>query len=124
MDVRRFNDMRQRGVFHDDAPFALFVLGNYADARAGTIDDLDKLLLAADSQAYPWAVCCFGPNEHTVMLEAAGKGGHVRIGFENNTVMADGSPAEDNAALIREFVLASAYYERLPATAAEIRSIF
>ena len=123
-DVERFDAMRSSGIIVDEAPFALFVLGNYANSVAGTPTDLDKLLDATDPAAFPWAVCCFGANEHAVMRAALAKGGHVRIGFENNLVMADGSPARDNAALIREFVIATADDVRQPATAEEVRAAF
>ena len=123
-DVRRFDAFRERGVIAADSPFALFVLGNYADAVAGTVADLDKLLNATDPTGYPWAVCCFGPNEHAVMLAALERGGHVRIGFENNLALSDGSTAPDNAALIDEFVAATATKPRQPASAAEVREAF
>ena len=35
------------------------------------------------------------------MLEAMQRGGHCRVGFENNLLLADGTKAEDNAALVR-----------------------
>ncbi len=123
-DVRRFDDMRRRGVFADPAPFVLFVLGSYADARAGRIADLEVMLGAADSSAFPWAVCCFGPEENAVMLAAAAQGGHVRIGFENNLMLADGSAAADNAALVREFAAGLTGQPRSPAAAGEVRSQF
>jgi uncharacterized protein (DUF849 family) len=34
------------------------------------------------------------------MLEAIQQGGHCRVGFENNLLLADGTIAEDNAALV------------------------
>lgn len=123
-DVRRFNAMCERGVFADAPPFVLFVLGNYAHAIAGTVADLDALLEAADTDAYTWAVCCFGPNENAVMRAALDRGGHVRIGFENNVVLADGTPAPDNAALIREFVRAADSHSRSPASPEEVREAF
>jgi len=123
-DVQRFDAMRASGVIPGDAPFALFVLGNYADAVAGTPADLEGLLDATDPAAYPWAVCCFGRNENAVMLTALQKGGHVRIGFENNVVLADGSPAADNAALIRQFTAAASASPRRPASSGEVRAAF
>jgi uncharacterized protein (DUF849 family) len=123
-DLERFEDMRRRGVFSEDAPFAMFVLGNYTNGIAGSLADLDAILSAVDCDAFPWAVCCFGGNEHDVMIGAAARGGHVRMGFENNVLMADGSAAPDNAALIRQFTTATAGGARLPGTVAEIRSAF
>lgn len=121
-DVRRFDAMRQRGVFADPAPFALFVLGQYADSINGTLADLDALLAVTDASAYPWAVCCFGPQENEVMLLAAKRGGHARLGFENNLNLPDGTIAPDNAALIRAFVAGSVECGRQPASPGEIRA--
>ena len=121
-DLRRFDAMRRRGVFAEDAPFVMLVVGSYADGIAGTVADLETLLSAVDCDAFPWSVCCFGEHEHGVMVAATARGGHVRMGFENNVLMADGSPAADNAALIRQFTAATRGGARRPATAAEVRS--
>ncbi len=123
-DVLRFDDMRRRGVFADPAPFAMFVLGEYANAVAGTVEDLNLLLAATDADEYPWAVCCFGHNENAVMLAAMARGGHVRLGFENNLHLPDGSLATDNAALIRRYVADSCASKRQPANASEVRACF
>ena len=123
-ELQRFDDMRRRGVFTDATPFVLFVVGSYADARPGTVADLDAMLGAVDTRELPWAVCCFGPEENKVMLAAAARGGHVRIGFENNLMLADGTAAPDNAALIREFTAALESQRRGPATAQEVRNRF
>ncbi len=121
-DLERFDNMRRRGVFAEDAPFVMFVVGSYADGIVGKVADLETLLAAADCSAFPWAVCCFGGNEHDVMVAAAARGGHVRMGFENNVLMADGSPAADNAALIRQFTAATRGGARRPAKASEVRA--
>jgi len=121
-DVEQFDGMRERGVFADEAPFAMLVLGNYADKTDGTVAELDTLLAAADFRAIPWAVCCFGRHENAVMLAALSRGGHVRIGFENNVLMGDGSAAPDNAALIHQFVEAAGEHRRRPAPAIDIRA--
>ena len=123
-DVLRFDDMRQRGIFAEEAPFVMFVLGEYANAIAGTVEDLNELLAATDPEAYPWAVCCFGRHENEVMLAAAAQGGHVRLGFENNLHLPDGEIAADNAALIRRFTADNAAGQRRPASAAELRATF
>ncbi|MEH6455062.1 MAG: 3-keto-5-aminohexanoate cleavage protein [Cocleimonas sp.] len=53
-------------------------------------------------QASSWMICAFGENEFSAAKLAASLGGHIRIGFENNSVLADGSEAEDNASLINQ----------------------
>ena len=50
---------------------------------------------------FPWAICCFGPHEAAAAAYAVSKGGHIRIGFENNMTLPDGSIAPNNAALIK-----------------------
>lgn len=123
-DVTRFDALRHRGVFAEQSPFAMFVLGNYTDSIAGSVAELDGLLAVTDPNAYPWAVCCFGQDENAVMLAATARGGHVRLGFENNLVLPGGEVAPDNAALICEYTLASAAGARRPASAAEVRAEF
>jgi 3-keto-5-aminohexanoate cleavage enzyme len=123
-DLKRFDDMRQRGVFSDATPLTLLVLGNYSQGIAGTVSDLELQLSGVDCHEFPWAACCFGEYEHAVMMAAEARGGHVRIGFENNLAMADGSLAPDNAALIRQFTAVAESGIRRPATAAEVRATF
>jgi 3-keto-5-aminohexanoate cleavage enzyme len=123
-DVMRFDDLRRRGIFADESPFVMFVLGAYASAVDGSIADLDKLLAATDTSAYPWAVCCFGGKEHEVMLAATAQGGHVRLGFENNLLLPNGEIAADNAALIREFTADNAAGGRIAASAHDVRAAF
>jgi 3-keto-5-aminohexanoate cleavage enzyme len=123
-DVMRFDDLRRRGVFADESPFVMFVLGEYANSVAGRIDDLEQLLAATDAATYPWAVCCFGQNENEVMLAATAQGGHVRLGFENNLLLPNGEIAADNAALIREFTADNAAGGRIAASAHDVRAAF
>jgi len=123
-DIQRFEALRAGGVIVEQKPFALFVLGKYSAAVGGRIADLKALLQVTGPMAYPWAACCFGSNEHVVMRSALALGGHVRIGFENNVLLSDGTPAPNNAALIREFVAAAAAGARKPASADEVRSAF
>lgn len=123
-EVQRFDDMRRRGVFADDAPFVMFVLGAYANAVPGEVSDLGRLLAATDATAFPWAVCCFGQNENAVMLAATTQAGHVRLGFENNLRLANGEIAPDNVALIRDFTRKIAQGTRVPAKADEVRAAF
>ncbi len=121
-DAQRFDVLRKQGVFGDPAPFALFVLGSYASAAPGRVADLEAILAAVDARAFPWAVCCFGREELAVMRFACERGGHVRIGFENNLEFPDGTRAPDNASLIRRFAQGIAATGRQPATATAIRA--
>lgn len=123
-DVRRFDALRRRGIFADDRPSCLLVLGRYAANLEGRPDELAVLLDAADCREFPWAACCFGRHENEAVLSAAAAGGHVRIGFENNLVLCDGTPARDNAQLIAQFREAAAHLRRKPVGADEIRAIW
>jgi uncharacterized protein (DUF849 family) len=82
-------------------PFALFVLGRYGDQTEAQPRDVLPFLAAHDADC-PWAVCAFGPREGACVLTAAGLGGHVRVGFENNLRLADGRLATSNAELVAQ----------------------
>jgi len=97
-DVLHFQALRERGVIPGDCPSVLFVLGSYGGGSSSP-DQLQPLLRAMD-QSVVWSVCAFGAGEADCMACAAERGGHCRVGFENNMHMASGEVAPDNAALI------------------------
>jgi 3-keto-5-aminohexanoate cleavage enzyme len=99
-EAARFERLRRLGFFGTDSPFALFVLGRYSDSMRGDPNELDAFLATFEAGAFPWAVCCFGPAEAEAVIRAARLGGHVRIGFENNRTLPDGTQAGDNAQLV------------------------
>ena len=123
-DLRRFERLRRAGFFGEDQPFCLLVLGRYSAALEGDPAELGSMLEAVDLTGTPWAACCFGRHEHLAMLAAAEAGGHVRLGFENNLTMADGSIASDNVALIEQFVEISAPVGRRLASGDDVREYF
>ena len=100
-EVARFHELRGRGVIPQRRPFTLFVLGRYAERTQAQPRDLLPFLVAHDSEC-PWSVCAFGPREAACVLIAAGLGGHVRVGFENNLWLADGGLAASNAQLVEQ----------------------
>jgi len=122
-DVLRFEQLRRKGFFADDYPFCMLVLGQYADDRAGNVSDLVDMLDAGAGTA-PWSVCCFGKNENAAALHAASASGHVRLGFENNVLLEDGSVARDNSALVAQFHATRGDSVRKAATADEIRELW
>jgi 3-keto-5-aminohexanoate cleavage enzyme len=95
-EVARFHDLRARGVIPQRRPLALFVLGRYADRTEARPQAVLPYLAAHDAEC-PWSLCAFGPRESACVLTAAGLGGHVRVGFENNLWLADGRLAASNA---------------------------
>jgi uncharacterized protein (DUF849 family) len=119
-DVLRFDRLQRKGLFADDYPFCMLVLGQYAEGREGKVSDLVRMLKAG-AGAYPWSVCCFGKDENAAALHAASAGGHVRLGFENNMLLLDGSVARDNSVLIAQFNETRDDSSRQAATADEIR---
>lgn len=123
-DMQRFESLRRRGMFADDNPSCLLVLGRYPTRRMGDPAEIAAFLSTVDVNYCSWTVCCFGPHEHQAMLAAHDEGGHVRIGFENNLLLADGRLAADNAALVAQFTAAIEHSPRRPATADEVRETF
>jgi uncharacterized protein (DUF849 family) len=121
-DVARYRDLRARGVIPEGRDFLLFVLGRYAAGRASEPADLIPFLDAHDG-ATRWAVCAFGPREAACVLRAAALGGHVRVGFENNLLLPDGSLAPDNAALVRNAAAGAALCGRALASAEAMRAM-
>jgi len=106
-------------------PFLLFVLGRYRDGQVATPADLPPFLDALGRAKATWMICAFGPQEHGCAQAAIEAGGHVRIGFENNFAMPDGSIADSNAALVAlaaEAVRESARGVMSPADAAALRA--
>lgn len=123
-DLVRFDALRRRGLFADDHPFCLLVIGKPSAGTSSDATELGELLDTVDCTAFPWAACRFGPKEHDTMLEAVRAGGHVRIGFENNWWLPDGRIASDNAELIRAFTASMTNASRTIATVDEVRAAF
>jgi uncharacterized protein (DUF849 family) len=99
-EVVRFFDLQKRGVVPNKTPLLLFVLGRYARDQQSGPQDLDPFLVALGDNKAHWAMCAFGRREAECAVYAAGRGGHIRIGFENNLLMPDGAMAPSNAALV------------------------
>ena len=74
------------------------------------------------SAAIRWAVCAFGPRETACALAAAALGGHVRVGFENNLWLVDGSLASSNADLVAQVAAGARLLGRPPADIATTRA--
>lgn len=122
-DVVRFNELRGRGVIPGGKPFVLYVLGRYAKDMTSQPDELVPFLAAAETGRSEWAVCAFGPLEGACALTAAGLGGHCRVGFENNMLLANGDVAPGNAALVAQVASQSAALGRSVATPQEARRV-
>jgi uncharacterized protein (DUF849 family) len=121
-EVARFQALRRQAVIPQASPFALFVLGRYGEEIEVWPRDVIAYLKAHDLDC-PWALCAFGPMESACVLTAAGLGGHVRVGFENNSRLADGRPAESNAELVAQVVGATRLLGRTPADIETTRAL-
>lgn len=122
-EVLRFEALRARGALGEERPFALFVLGRSQPGREGEPEELLEFLRQLRKPAFRWAVCCFGRREPIAGLLAARRGGHVRVGFENNLWLADGSLATGNAALLAQLQPGLADAGCRPASANEARAM-
>jgi uncharacterized protein (DUF849 family) len=98
-EAKTLNEMARRGELGVDSPNTLFVLGRYTAGQRSWPSDVLPFLEVWDSKN-PWSVCAFGPIEAQCMTVAMGLGGHVRVGFENNILKADGSNALNNSDLV------------------------
>ena len=122
-DVVRFGDLRSRGVIPGDRPFVLYVLGRYTKGQVSEPGDLLPFLSAAKDQSVHWSVCAFGKKEGACALTTTALGGHVRVGFENNMYLADGSLAPDNAALVKQVTAGASLVGRQVADADMARTL-
>lgn len=122
-DLTRCVRLHAAGLIPQAHPSMLFVLGSYAEQRAGRPVELLAMLTALPA-GWPWAVCAFGPDELQCVTAAALLGGQVRVGFENNAQLPSGETAADNADLVRRTVAALTPLQMRPATCAEARRLF
>jgi len=101
-DLNRFIDLHKRGLIPQERPCLLYVLGRYAKDQQSTPPDLLPFLDIDLPFEADWFMCAFGRQESACALTAAAFGGHCRIGFENNMLLATGDTAPDNAALVAQ----------------------
>jgi uncharacterized protein (DUF849 family) len=127
-DVARYLDLRKRGLLPDDRHWVLFVLGRYRAGQTSSPDDLQPFVDAwraagAPVARTPWAMCAFGPREADCAAAAMRAGGHVRLGFENNMRLPDGTLAPDNAALVANFAAEARRAGHAPMDADALRAL-
>lgn len=96
----RLAGMIRRGLVPWPNIPVLYVLGRYTVTQTSQPADLLPFLMPDQSHFAHWSVCAFGQQEAACVTAAALLGGHVRVGFENNLHMPDGSLAPSNAALV------------------------
>ncbi|TPI48356.1 3-keto-5-aminohexanoate cleavage protein [Mesorhizobium sp. B2-9-1] len=93
-------DLHRRGLIPwDDIP-VLFVLGRYTASQQSAPTDLLPFLSPHVPRFRSFMVCAFGRDEAACVCAGALFGGDVRVGFENNLLLPDGSIAASNAVLV------------------------
>jgi 3-keto-5-aminohexanoate cleavage enzyme len=113
--------LKARGLIpFEDIP-VLYVLGRYTAGQRSSPADLLPFLAPGMPRFRHWSVCAFGAQEAACVTAGALLGGHVRVGFENNLFLADGSQARDNAELVAAAANAIRTCGLRPATAEELR---
>jgi 3-keto-5-aminohexanoate cleavage enzyme len=93
-------ELQARGLVPFETVPVLYVLGRYAAGQRSSPADLLPFLAAGMPRFAHWTVCAFGVRESACVTTGALLGGHMRVGFENNLWLPDGSMAPDNAALV------------------------
>ncbi|WP_170760324.1 3-keto-5-aminohexanoate cleavage protein [Ruegeria lacuscaerulensis] len=91
---------RKDGIVHKEQSDRLLVLGRYTTGQQSSPQDLDQFPVGASD----WMICAFGAQEHACLVEAAGRGGDVRVGFENSLTDRDGNTWENNAASVSALI--------------------
>lgn len=121
-EIRRFYDLKTRGIIPAEHNTILLVLGRYTENQQSEVNDLQPLLAAVNSESC-WWLCAFGATESDCMPTAMGLGGHCRIGFENNLLLPDGNPASANEAMVALCANNCRQLGRRPASPAEAREL-
>jgi uncharacterized protein (DUF849 family) len=121
-ELYRFIRLYKRGLIPFHKPFLLFVLGQYGCCEARPAD-LDPFLEILGEYKWPWMVCAFGRHEAACMDKAARLGGHLRVGFENNLVDANGKLVGANEDLVKQATLIARKSRRSLLSAVEIRDL-
>ncbi|MFG6497799.1 3-keto-5-aminohexanoate cleavage protein, partial [Fictibacillus sp. UD] len=71
-----------------------------------------------------WSAFGIGREEFQILAVAAGMGGNVRVGLEDNLYLSRGRLAPSNAALVEKAVSLLAHLDREPATPDQARAMF
>ena len=121
--VRFLVRLIHRGIVPHSDPCVLFVLGRYTPNQQSAPADLDPLLEVSPF-GKAWFLCAFGKRELACMDRALGRGGHARIGFENNLYRPDGTRAAGNAELVGLAAARARQRGRSLANADQARELF
>ena len=99
-DADIYQQLIKKGVIPTTPHWLLYVLGRNATGFTSVMDAACGQ--SAREAATPWAVCAFGQAEYINTAQAVTLGGHVRVGFENNLYLRDGTVAGSNSDLVAQ----------------------
>jgi len=99
-EATKLDDLRKRGVLPFDEPPVLYVLGRYTKTQTSLPADLLPFLADGQPAFKRFMVCAFGRFEASCTVAAGLFGGGLRVGFENNLFLPDGSTASRNSDLV------------------------
>ena len=99
-EATKLDDLRKRGVVPFDEPPVLYVLGRYTKTQTSLPADLLPFLADGQPAFKRFMVCAFGRFEASCTVAAGLFGGGLRVGFENNLFLPDGSTACKNSHLV------------------------
>ena len=122
-EVRYLAELVQRGIVPTQDPCILYVLGRYSQEQPSKPSDLDVFLKVGLFKK-AWFVCAFGKDEAKCIDYALSRGGHARIGFENNLFLPNGKKAKNNAELLRIAAAHAVKRNRVLADADQARNLF
>lgn len=92
--------LRKRGVVPFEEPPVLYVLGRYSAGQTSVPQDIVPFLVPGQPVFQRFMVCAFGIHEAACTIAGGLLGGGLRVGFENNLVLPDGTLAASNAELV------------------------
>jgi uncharacterized protein (DUF849 family) len=117
----RLAELQRRGLVPFERIPVLYVLGRYTVGQTSHPADLLPFLAPGMPDFGDWMVCAFGRHETACVTTGALLGGNVRVGFENNLDLPDGTRAGSNAELARKTASALAACGRTLADADLLR---
>ncbi len=121
-DAIRLAELQKRGLIPFERLPVLYVLGRYTAGQVSSPADLLPFVAADAPKFAHWSVCAFGAQEIACVTAGALLGGHIRVGFENNELLPDGSRAKGNQDLVAAARSAIAAVGLKAATAADLRA--
>lgn len=97
-EVDRLADLISRGVVPGQSLSVIIVLGRKDLGQSPQDEEFLAFMVALRKlPECQWMACAFGQAETRYLAAAMALGGHIRVGFENSLVNADGEMARDNA---------------------------